>query len=93
VSGDLSSDIVAVLIVVGISFGIFALFPRKMGKLVLAWAVALCVLLFFTALGSALIAPNLDVTPMLLWTPLSLTCAVVWYLWKVKPRETSSGRA
>lgn len=80
----------ALAIILVICFGAFAVAPRSKAGLSGAVSIALLILLGLTLLGSALVGP-VDLSPMLLFTPFTLFCAALWYLWKIKPREQGNG--
>lgn len=86
--GELGSALLSLAVMAGVAFGILAAFPRSRRGLLYGTAATLVVLTLLTVFGSALVGP-LDLRPMLIWVPVSLSCAVVWFYWKVKPLELS----
>ena len=87
-AGDLGSALLSLAVVAGVAFGLLAAFPRSRKGLIYGTAANLIALTLLTALGSALVGP-LDLRPMLIWVPVSLSCAVIWFYWKVRPHEIS----
>jgi hypothetical protein len=86
VSDLILSTFLAVAVVVGLTVGILAAFPRKRRALVPAAFTILAVLAAMSVLGSALVGP-VDLSALLVHVPIAASVMTVWYFWKVRPKE------
>lgn len=81
------STVLSAAVVCGVTFGIFAFFPRRRRALPPAIAITLAVFSTLTYFGSALVGPA-DFRPMLVLGPLTLVFSAIWYVWQIKPAES-----
>jgi len=84
---EIISALLALTVWAGVAFAILAVFPRSRNGVAYATLAILCVFTGMSALGSALVGP-LDLSPMFIWGPFGLFCAVLWFHWKVKHRPS-----
>ena len=90
IANNMEQWILPLIIVLAISVAPLPLFPRTLRGTVQATVLAFSVLLILALLGSALVGP-VDLSPMLVFGPVSIFCAAIWYLFAVRPKSASHG--